>query len=84
MKKGDYVIINKLKKNINFNEKIAIIINNKTDENYISIKTYNYFKTPEKFINIYINKKNLRKYNSDAITNFNWNSHAEKTKFYKL
>tara|TARA_Y100000389_G_scaffold96614_1_gene93253 strand:- start:550 stop:660 length:111 start_codon:yes stop_codon:yes gene_type:complete len=33
MKKGDYVIIYNLKKKINFNDKIAIITNNKLEEN---------------------------------------------------
>jgi len=84
MKKGDYVIIYNLKKKINFNDKIAIITNNKLEENKISIKTYDYFNSPNKFININISKKNLKKIENDNMTNYNWNSKVLNSKYYNL
>ena len=72
-KKGTFIIINDLKKNINFNNKLAIVIDNKIEDNYIKIKTYNYLAIPNNYENFKINKNKVKKYIDDKISYFNWN-----------
>ena len=79
-KKGTFVIINDLKKNINFNNKLAIIIDNKIENNYIKIKTYNYLDIPDNYENFIINKNKLKKYIDDKISYYNWNDNPVKIK----
>jgi hypothetical protein len=78
-KKGKFVIINDLKKNINFNSKLAIITDNKLEDNYVKIKTYNYLNQPTSFQNFKINKNKLKKFVDDKISYFNWSNNPVKT-----
>jgi|TARA_B000000477_G_scaffold102858_1_gene92107 hypothetical protein len=88
-KKGTFIIINDLKKNINFNNKLAIVIDNKIEDNYIKIKTYNYLAIPNNYENFKINKNKVKKYIDDKISYFNWNDNPVKvnnkvSKYIKL
>ena len=79
-KKGTFIIINDLKKNINFNNKLAIVIDNKIEDNYIKIKTYNYLNIPNNYENFKINKNKVKKYIDDNVSYFNWNDNPVKIK----
>ena len=58
---------------------MAIITDNKLEDNYVKIKTYNYLNEPTGFQNFKINKNKLKKFVDDKISYFNWYDNPVKT-----